>query len=142
MSGRPERQFVDTNIFVYANDISAGSKRERARDLVASLWSQRSGCVSMQVLQELYVNLTRKVPQPLDGATALHIVADVSQWQLHVPERPDLLAAIEIHQRNQISFWDALIVRSASRLGCVRILSEDLNAGQVYEGIPVENPFS
>lgn len=142
MSARGEREFVDTNVLVYANDISAGIKREQARDLVARLWAQRAGCLSMQVLQELYVNLTRKVPQPLDGATASRIVSDLSQWQVHSPEPPDLLAAIEIHQRNQISFWDAMIVRSAARLGCVRIWSEDLNSGQFYEGIRVENPFS
>jgi len=85
------------------------------------------------VLQELYVNLTRKVPQPLDGATASRIIADLSQWQVHSPEPPDLLAAIEIQQRNRISFWDAMIVRSAARLGCLRIWSEDLNSEPVNE---------
>lgn len=142
MSGRPERQFVDSNVLIYANDVSAGIKREQARELVSRLWQQEAGCVSIQVLQEIYVNLTRKVPQPLDGDTASRIIADLSQWQVHSPEPPDLLAAIEIQQRNQISFWDAMIVRSASRLGCLRIWSEDLSSGQVYEGVRVENPFA
>ena len=141
MSGSPERQFVDSNVLIYANDISAGIKREQARELVSRLWQQEAGCVSIQVLQELYVNLTRKVPHPLDGATASRIIADLAQWQVHSPEPPDLLAAIEIQQRNQISFWDAMIVRSAARLGCLRIWSEDLNSGQAYEGVRVENPF-
>jgi len=136
------RDFVDTNVLVYANDITAGIKRDRAVDLVSSLWKQRSGCVSIQVLQELYVNLTRKVPQPLDGPAASRIVADLAQWRVHSPQPPDLEAAIEIHLRNRISFWDAMIIRSAARLGCFRIWSEDLNAGQIYEGVRVENPFA
>jgi predicted nucleic acid-binding protein len=142
MGDRLEREFVDTNVLVYANDTSAGIKRERAQDLVSRLWVQRAGCVSIQVLQELYVNLTRKVPRPLDGVTVSRIVSDLSRWQVHSPEPPDLLVAIEIHQRNRISFWDAMIVRSAVRLGCARIWSEDLNSGQAYEGIVVQNPFS
>src|SRR5262245_17123033 len=102
MSGSPERQFVDSNVLIYANDKSAGLKRDQARELVSRLWQQEAGCVSIQVLQELYVNLTRKVPQPLDSATASRIIADLSQWQVHSPEPPDLLAAVEIQQRNQI----------------------------------------
>ena len=141
MSDR-ERDFVDTNVLIYANDVTAGTKRDRAANLVSSIWKQQSGCVSIQVLQELYVNLTRKVPQPLDGLAASRIVADLSKWRVHSPQPPDLVAAIEIHLRNQISFWDAMIVRSATRLGCTRIWSEDLNAGQIYEGVRVEDPFA
>ena len=79
-------EFVDTNVLVYANDLTAGGKRERAADLVSAIWKQRSGCVSIQVLQELYVNLTRKVPQPLDGRPASRIVTDLAQWRVHSPQ--------------------------------------------------------
>ncbi len=83
-------------------------------------------------------------PQADEGvaaATAKEIVADMSHWHLHVPAADDVLAAIGIHQRTGISFWDAMIVRSAAEIGCAVLYSEDLNAGQEYSGVCVENPF-
>lgn len=70
-----ERVFVDTNVLVYAFDRSAGAKRGRAVDLLQRVWSRGNGCVSMQVLQEFYVNSTRKVAEPLDARVARSIVA-------------------------------------------------------------------
>ncbi len=139
MSG--DRWFVDTNILLYAHDDSAGEKRDQARALVERLWESRQGCLSVQVLQEFVVNATRKIARPLDTATAKEIVADFSRWYLHVPGADDVLAAIGIHQRTGISFWDAMIVRSAAEIGCAVLYSEDLNAGQDYSGVRVENPF-
>jgi len=139
MSG--DRRFVDTNILLYAHDESAGDKHDRARALVEHLWESREGCLSVQVLQELFVNVTRKIAKPLDAATAKEIVADFSRWHLHVPGADDVLAAIGIHQRTGISFWDAMIIRSAAEIGCAVLYSEDLNAGQEYSGVRVENPF-
>jgi predicted nucleic acid-binding protein len=141
MSGEAERHFVDTNVLVYAHDSSAHEKREIARDLLGRIWLDQSGCTSIQVLQELYATLTRKVRVPLKSAEASKIISYLSQWRVHSPEPADVLAAIQIHQRNQISFWDAMIVRSATRLGCTVIWSEDLNAGQDYAGVRVLNPF-
>ena len=139
MSGN--RRFVDTNILLYAHDDSAGGKRDQARALVEQLWESRDGCLSVQVLQEFFVNVTRKIAKPLDAARAKEIVADFSRWYLHVPAADDVLAAIGIHQRTGISFWDAMIVRSAAEIGCAVLYSEDLNAGQEYSGVRVENPF-
>ena len=139
MSGN--RRFVDTNILLYAHDDSAGGKRDQARALVEQLWESRDGCLSVQVLQEFFVNVTRKIAKPLDAATAKEIVADFSRWYLHVPAADDVLAAIGIHQRTGISFWDAMIVRSAAEIGCAVLYSEDLSAGQEYSGVRVENPF-
>jgi predicted nucleic acid-binding protein len=139
MSGN--RQFVDTNVLVYAHDDSAGSKRDQARTLVEQLWGSRDGCLSVQVLQEFFVTVTRKITKPVDAETAKAIVADLSRWYLHVPAADDVLAAIGIHQRTGISFWDAMIVRSAAEIGCTVLYSEDLNAGQEYSGVRVENPF-
>lgn len=139
MSG--DRRFVDTNILLYALDDSAGGKRGQARALVEQLWESREGCLSVQVLQEFFVNVTRKIAKPLDVETAKEIVADLSRWYLHVPAADDVLAAIGIHQRTGISFWDAMIVRSAAEIGCAVLYSEDLNAGQDYSGVRVENPF-
>lgn len=142
MSGEAKRQFIDTNVLVYAHDSSAHEKREIARDLLGRIWLDQSGCSSIQVLQELYSNLTRKVRTPLKSAEASKIISFLAQWRVHSPEPADVLAAIQIHQRNQISFWDAMIVRSALRLGCSVIWSEDLNPGQDYGGVRVLNPFT
>ncbi len=139
MSGN--RRFVDTNVLVYAHDDSAGSKRDQARALVEQLWGSRDGCLSVQVLQEFFVTVTRKIAKPVDAETAKAIVADYSRWYLHVPAADDVLAAIGIHQRTGISFWDAMIVRSAAEIGCTVLYSEDRNAGQEYSGVRVENPF-
>jgi predicted nucleic acid-binding protein len=139
MSGN--RRFVDTNVLVYAHDDSAGSKRDQARALVERLWGSRDGCLSVQVLQEFFVTVTRKITKPVDAETAKAIVADLSRWYLHVPAADDVLAAIGMHQHTGISFWDAMIVRSAAEIGCTVLYSEDLNAGQEYCGVRVENPF-
>lgn len=135
------RQFVDTNILVYAHDSSAGAKHERAQGVLERLWENRDGCISVQVLQEFFVNVTRKIPKPLDDGAAKEVIADMSYWCVHAPAADDILAAISIHQRTGISFWDAMIVRSAAEFGCKLIYSEDLNHGQLYEGVRVENPF-
>jgi predicted nucleic acid-binding protein len=139
MSGN--RRFVDTNVLVYAHDDSAGSKRDQARTLVEQLWGSRDGCLSVQVLQEFLVTVTRKITKQVDAETAKAIVADLSRWYLHVPAADDVLAAIGIHQRTGISFWDAMIVQSAAEIGCTVLYSEDLNAGTEYSGVRVENPF-
>jgi predicted nucleic acid-binding protein len=134
-------RFVDTNVLVYAHDDSAGAKRDQARLLVEQLWDSREGCLSVQVLQEFFVTVTRKIARPLGLEPAKEIVADLSRWHVHVPAADDVLGAIGIHQRDEISFWDAMIVRSAAEMGCAVLYSEDLNTGQKYSGVPVENPF-
>ncbi len=139
MSGN--RQFVDTKVLVYAYDVTAGDKHTRARTLVEELWGTREGCVSVQVLQEFFVTATRKIPKPLDASAAAQIVGDLAHWHVHAPAASDVLAAIDIHQRTGASFWDAMIVRSAKELGCGTLHSEDVNAGQAYNGVQVRNPF-
>ncbi|MGO8957571.1 MAG: PIN domain-containing protein [Streptosporangiaceae bacterium] len=139
MSGN--RQFVDTNVLVYAYDITAGAKHGAARALVEELWSTRAGCLSIQVLQEFFVTTTRKIPRPLDASAAADIVEDLAHWHVYAPAASDVLAAIDIHQRTGASFRGAMIVRSAKELGCQTLHSEDLNHGQEYEGLRVSNPF-
>jgi predicted nucleic acid-binding protein len=135
------RRFVDTNLFVYARDASAGRKGEVARELIAGLWESREGCTSVQVLQELFVNLTRKVPKPLSAREAAAVVEDLSAWTVHSPGPRDVLSAIELHERAGVSFWDAMILTSARSLGCRLLYSGDLNVGQSYDGVLVINPF-
>lgn len=137
MSAKP---FLDTNILIYAHDTTAGEKHELARDLTAKLWLEDGACSSVQVLQELYVNLVRKV-KDMTTETARDLVESYTHWRLHQPTGKDVIAAIDLHQKQQISFWDAMIVQSSAKLGCHILYSEDLNAGQVIAGVTVVNPF-
>lgn len=140
---RQERgwRFVDTNLFIYAHDLTAGQKRERARTLISSLWESREGCVSVQVLQELFVNLTRKVPKPLSSREAANLISDISRWRIHAPQPADVLSAIELHSQVDVSFRDAMILTSARALGCNILYSEDLDPGQTYGGVLVLDPL-
>ncbi len=133
--------FVDTNILVYAEDRDATTKHEVARDLVLELWDAREGVLSVQVLQEFYVNVTRKVRKPLTGAKALEIVQEYLTWTIVENTGLLLVAAVELQQRAKLSFWDALVVQAAMSAACDRLYSEDLNAGQTFGSVTVVNPF-
>jgi predicted nucleic acid-binding protein len=134
-------EFCDTNVLVYAYDLSAGAKRQQAMHLVSRLWDARAGILSVQVLQELFVSLTRKVPQRLPAFEARQIVSDLASWRVFAPDAEDVLEAIDGSTRWQISFWDAMVVTAARRAGADAIWSEDLNDRQRYDGVEVRNPF-
>jgi len=136
-----DRVFVDTNVLIYAHDLDAGAKHDRASSIVAELWEKENGVISVQVLQEFYVNVTRKIPKPMTPASARGIIRNYLAWHVEPIEPAALLLASEIGEKNILSFWDALIVVSASRAGANLILTEDLNHGQVIDGIRIENPF-
>lgn len=135
------RAFVDTNVFVYAYDLSAGAKRDTAGRVIADLWRSGTGLVSTQVLQELYVTLTRKIPRPLALADACEIIEDLTAWDVVVNDGGSVLEASRLERRAKLSFWDALIVVAAERGGAGILLSEDLPHGRTFGGIRVENPF-
>lgn len=133
--------FVDTNVLLYAYDPGAGDRHTRARELVGRLGRERQGALSIQVLQELYVNLTRKIATPLTSDDARARVRVLSRWRSHSPLPHDVVAAAELAERHQLLFWDAMIVRSAVELGCTTLWTEDLNSGQEIAGVTVTNPF-
>ncbi|MEW5981843.1 MAG: PIN domain-containing protein [Acidobacteriota bacterium] len=139
MSGRT---FVDTNVLIYAHDTDAGRKREIARALLQDLWVERAGVLSTQVLQEFYVNATRKIRTPLPKPAARSVVHSYSPWCGVGITAEVLAAAFDIEDSASIGFWDALIVASAVRSGADRILSEDLNTGQAIAGVTIVNPFT
>lgn len=141
MSDKNNLQFVDTNILVYAHDISAREKHEKAKLLVHDLWESRKGCLSIQVLQEFFVTITKKVPCPINLSDAASIISDLGQWKVHAPGTDDILEAISIQKHYGLSFWDSLIINSACSLNCNVLWSEDLGNGQTYEGVRVINPF-
>ncbi len=134
-------EFVDTNVLVYAFDVSAGEKRIRAQAMVHRLLNSGEGRLSTQVLQELYVNLMRKLPVPLPQFEAQQIIHDLTSWQVVEPKVADVLTAIRLSIRSKISFWDALVLVAAQKANATILWSEDLNHGQDYDGVIVQNPF-
>ena len=136
------KTFVDTNVLVYAYDRGAGEKHERARVLVESLWESGTGAISVQVLQELYVNIRRKASRPVSTETARALVEDYLAWNPVVNDGALLMAALGIEKRHRISFWDAMIVAAADRAGAETLSSEDFNDGQKFGRVQVVNPFS
>lgn len=131
--------FVDTNILLYAMSTASDetAKRQRARELLA----QPGWGLSIQVLQEFYVNATRP-PQP----AMRHEDAEATILQLLLRPVAEcnaalVLEALRLKARYQLSYWDAAIVAAAMQLGATALYSEDLQAGQVFEGVRVVNPF-
>ena len=133
--------FVDTNILLYAHDPSAGVKHDRARRVIEQLWQTGEGVLSTQVLQELCVNLRRKVARPLPVDEVRHLIKDYLSWQIFVNTPESVVDAMEIEVRYKISFWDALIVQVAESSGATVLYSEDLAAGQKYGTVQVVNPL-
>jgi predicted nucleic acid-binding protein len=135
-----DRVFIDTNIFVYADDDTVKGKRDRARETLAPLLRTRRAVVSTQVMQEYFVTATKKLR--LSPAQARRRVEQLERLDV-ILVRPELvLGAIDLHRLHDLSFWDALIIKAASVGGCARLLSEDLNYGQVIDGVMIENPFA
>jgi len=142
MNAEPQREFVDANVLVYAFDSSAGQKREAAQALLERLWDSNTGCVSIQVLQEFFVTITKKVAQPLPVEEATARIRDFAAWRVFAPAANDVLAAIDLHRQAKIGFWDAMIVLAAAESGCDVLWTEDLNDGQVLRGVRIRNPFT
>jgi predicted nucleic acid-binding protein len=134
-------EFCDTNVLVYAYDRSAGVKAETAGRLLAQLWTSGEGALSIQVLQELFVTLTRKSAPPLPASLVRGIISDLSAWQIIEPVAGDVLDAIDAAARWQVSFWDAMLLTTARKAQAETLWSEDLNDGQDYDGVVVRNPF-
>ena len=135
------KTFVDTNVLVYAHDKREGYKQEAAKRILHDLMQQRSGALSMQVLQEFYNTVTRKLVTPVPKDKARLIVDRFAHWCVATtPE--EIKRAFQIEDEAKIGFWDALIIAAAIRSGATRILSEDLNPGQRIAGIQIENPFA
>lgn len=133
--------FVDTNILIYAHDRDAGDKRKLAARALDKLWDTQSGRLSVQVLQEFYVTVTKKLTNNLGRATAREVIRSYTPW-VHYPTTPDtILRASEIAELSQLSFWDGLIVASAEQAGATRLYTEDLNAGQSIVGVRIVNPL-
>jgi predicted nucleic acid-binding protein len=131
--------FVDTNVIIYAHDRSTGRKHEKAVDLLTRLFAERARAISIQVLIEFHSAATKKLK--FTSAEADEVSADMAAWAIHRPGHDDLIRAAHLHRRYNISWWDALILNSASELGCNVLWTEDLSHGQRYGAVTVQNPF-
>jgi predicted nucleic acid-binding protein len=140
MNSMSGKTFIDTNVLIYAHDADAGAKHQIAKEVLRELWTERTGVLSVQVLQEFYVNVTRKISTPVSKELARLVVSSYAIWCTETTPT-EIASAFRIEDESRIGFWDALIVSAASKSGATRILSEDLNTGQRIAGIVIENPF-
>ena len=133
------RTFVDTNVLIYAHDVDSTSKHIIAKNILRELWSERTGV--LQVLQEFYVNVTRKIRSPLPNDSAPLVVSSYLIWCMETTP-VELSVAFRVEDESRIGFWDALIIAAAAKSGAAPLLSEDLNPGQKIAGLRIENPFA
>ena len=134
-------RFVDTNVLLYAlsRDPEERHKAKRARGVL----TERDLALSVQVLQEFYVQATRATrADRLSPEQATRLVESFLRFTVVEVTVETMVAAMATMQRFGISYWDAAILEAARSLGCDTVLSEDLNAGQDYGGVRVENPFT
>jgi predicted nucleic acid-binding protein len=131
--------FVDTNILVYAHDKDAGIKHQKARAAVESLWNRPiMPSISIQVLQEFYVNLIKKNVKASD---VRETIMNYFEWDVIHNDRKLLIEGMRLKEKFSLSFWDALIVAAARTAKATELWSEDLNPGQNYEGVVAINPL-
>ena len=133
------RSFFDTNVLVYADDKAAPAKQRRALELVAEHRRAGTGVVSLQVLQEYFVTVTWKLQ--VDARIARRKVELLAEFDVAAPELADILAAIDLHRLHDLSFWDALVLRSAKQAGCSVLFTEDFQHQREMEGVRIVNPF-
>jgi predicted nucleic acid-binding protein len=134
--------FVDTNVLVYAFDKSNSPKKRAAQKLLNELMETDLLRVSTQVLQELFVTLTRKVSQPCSIQEAMAVLEDLTAWPLAIVDYAAIRSAAGLADQAKISFWDALIIVAASRAGATVLYTEDLDDGQEILGVRICNPFA
>jgi predicted nucleic acid-binding protein len=142
MSAEPApAAFVDTNILVYALAADDATRSSVAQQLLRELMVTQSLRTSTQVLQELFVTLTRKVRIPMTPQQALRYLDQIAAWPVTVLDYGAVRAAIELSSAHSFSFWDALIVVAAARSGATRLYTEDLQHGRTVLGMEIVNPF-
>ncbi len=133
--------FVDTSVIVYRFDTSEPGRQRQAERWLEYLWRERRGRVSLQVLHELYVTLTRKLDRVMSPDEARRIVRALFAWEPVRPGRRTIADAWEVEDRFRLSWWDSLILAAAQTGGCRFLLSEDFSDGRDLGGVRVINPF-
>lgn len=138
---KEDKIFVDTNVLVYAFDISAGIKHEKAVEIIEDCWRLENGIISSQVLEEFFMCLTKKIPVHIDSIIVKQIIKDFLKWKTVVIDGEIILEAIDIHNKYKYSFWDSMIIASAIEGGANIIFSEDFSNSHIIKDIVIKNPF-
>jgi predicted nucleic acid-binding protein len=133
------KTFVDSNILIYAHDLDSGKRQQQAAKRLKDLWQDRTGCLSTQVLQEFYVNVTQKIRAPLAKTAAREIVRNYGAWVHSAITPGTIVRASEIAEIWRISFWESMIVAAAEQDEVSELLTQDLNHGQLIAGIRIVN---
>jgi predicted nucleic acid-binding protein len=133
--------FLDTNVLVYAFDVDAGFKFDKAQAILKDCWDSQLGTLSTQVLQEFYVTITRKLSNKIDKQSARNIVQAYKAWSVYSITPEDIIDASELEEQNSLSFWDSLIIIAAKKNGAEILYSEDMQDGQKFGNLTVVNPF-
>lgn len=133
--------FVDTNIFVYARDASEPKKQSVAARWLEELWIEQRGRTGIQVLNEFYVTVTRKLDPGMTPEDAWADVHALFSWDPQPVDRRLLLRAQDVERRHRLSWWDSVIVAAAQLQNCALLLSEDLQDGWTCDGVTICNPF-
>ena len=133
--------FIDTNILVYAYDVSEPEKQKTAQSILTQAVKKENAIVSTQVLSEFFIVVTSKIHNPMSINEASEVIECMRFARILEVDFSMVRKAIEICGNYSISYWDSLIISAAERAGCKRLLSEDLNNGQKYNTVVVHNPF-
>ena len=133
------RAFIDTNVFVYAEDSDDPGKQKAAQRVIKELASARSGVLSTQVLTEYVAAARRRLGLTL--AECRQGVLLMCQFDMVVISGEHVLGALDLAATYSLSHWDGLILKAASSAGCRRLITEDLQDGQTIDGVRIENPF-
>jgi predicted nucleic acid-binding protein len=133
------KRFFDTNVLLYGYDMDAPEKRNIALGLIEQAWSDLDGvAISVQVLQEFFVNFVRRGYSPAEAAA---LTSDFGRWPVIDNSHSVFKLGVALQSRWQISLWDAMILAAAHSSGSRELLTEDLNHGQDYGGVTAVNPF-
>ncbi len=133
-------EFLDSNILTCTDDHDAPGKQAMALSIVETAQTNRTGFVSTQVLEEYFVATTTKLR--VAAEIARRKVELFAELNVVLITADDVLSAIDFYRLHQISFWDALLVQTALRAGCTKLLTESLQHGRRFGGLVIHNPFA
>jgi predicted nucleic acid-binding protein len=137
-----EKYFIDTNVVVYAYDSHDPRKQRTAQRILTEALAEERGVLSVQVIGEFFTAVTRRIPVPLSVDEAGAIIDILCVMPVQEVDASMVRRAIETGKIYGLSYWDSLIIAAAERAGCSRLVSEDMNDGQRYHSVVVENPFA
>jgi predicted nucleic acid-binding protein len=133
--------FVDANVLVYSRNTGDPRKGEIANSLLDRLWLEQSGRTSVQVLNEFYSVVTRKVSLAISQDVAWQVVEEYLEWNPQAVDGALLRQARSVEARYKLNWWDALIVAAAQLQNCAILYSEDMQHGAQLGGVRINNPF-